>query len=224
MSRTNFNRRSLLLSAAAACVALPTLNACDKPGQQGVPKLSFNAVDITGAEYARKLSLKDVDGRQRDLAEFKGKVVFVFFGFTQCPDVCPTTMAELAGRGVCPEVVDDQWGRLTFADDLAAAIVHLLERDVRGIVHVTSGGEARSWADIARAVFAAHGRNPDDVTGVSTEAYGAGRALAPRPRHSTLDLSRLVASGFTPPDGDAALARWLGRPSASRSRGLRGAC
>lgn len=96
MSRTNFNRRSLLLSAAAACVALSTLSACDKPGQQGVPKLSFNAVDITGAEYARKLSLKDVDGRQRDLAEFKGKVVFVFFGFTQCPDVCPTTMAELA--------------------------------------------------------------------------------------------------------------------------------
>ena len=95
MSRTNFNRRSLVLSAAA-WVAFPLLSACDKPGQQGVPKLSFNAVDITGAEYARKLSLKDFDGRQRDLAEFKGKVVFVFFGFTQCPDVCPTTMAELA--------------------------------------------------------------------------------------------------------------------------------
>ena len=96
MNLDNLNRRSLLRSAAAAVVALPLLSACDKPGQPGVPKLSFNAVDITGAEYARKLSLKDVDGRQRDLAEFKGKVVFVFFGFTQCPDVCPTTMAELA--------------------------------------------------------------------------------------------------------------------------------
>jgi len=96
MSRTNLHRRSLLLSAATALVASPLLIACDKPGQPGVPKLSFNAVDITGAEYARKLSLKDVDGRQRDLAEFKGKVLFVFFGFTQCPDVCPTTMAELA--------------------------------------------------------------------------------------------------------------------------------
>jgi protein SCO1 len=53
-------------------------------------------VDITGADYARKLQLKDVDGRMRDLSEFKGKVVFVFFGFTQCPDVCPTTMAELS--------------------------------------------------------------------------------------------------------------------------------
>lgn len=96
MSRTDMNRRSLVLTAATALVALPWLSACDKPGQPGVPKLSFNAVDITGAEYARKLSLKDFDGRQRDIAEFKGKVVFVFFGFTQCPDVCPTTMAELA--------------------------------------------------------------------------------------------------------------------------------
>lgn len=96
MSRTDPSRRSLLLTAATALVTSPLLSACDKPGQPGVPKLSFNAVDITGAEYARKLSLKDVEGRQRDLAEFKGKVVFVFFGFTQCPDVCPTTMAELA--------------------------------------------------------------------------------------------------------------------------------
>ena len=96
MSRTNLHRRSLLLSAAAALAASPFLVACDKASQPGVPKLSFNAVDITGAEYARQLSLKDVDGRQRSLAEFKGKVLFVFFGFTQCPDVCPTTMAELA--------------------------------------------------------------------------------------------------------------------------------
>jgi protein SCO1/2 len=53
-------------------------------------------VDITGAEYARTLDLTDGDGQRRSLAEFKGKVVVVFFGYTQCPDVCPTTMAELA--------------------------------------------------------------------------------------------------------------------------------
>jgi protein SCO1/2 len=93
-------RRKLLLSALALLTP-PLLSACDKPGQPGqagagTAKPSFNAVDITGADYARSLSLKDFDGRQRDLAEFKGKVIFVFFGFTQCPDVCPTTMAELA--------------------------------------------------------------------------------------------------------------------------------
>jgi len=51
-------------------------------------KPSFKAVDITGAEYARELSLPDADGKMRTLADFKGKVTLVFFGYTQCPDVC----------------------------------------------------------------------------------------------------------------------------------------
>ena len=57
---------------------------------------SFNAVDITGADYARDFSLKDADGKLRTLADFKGKVVVLFFGYAQCPDVCPTTMTEMA--------------------------------------------------------------------------------------------------------------------------------
>lgn len=91
------NRRTVLLAGAAA-VSAAALSACDKMGAP-TPKaapLKFNAVDITGAEYARKLALTDFDGKPRDLSQFKGKVVFLFFGFTQCPDVCPTTMAELA--------------------------------------------------------------------------------------------------------------------------------
>ena len=67
----------------------------DKPAGSA-PKASFRSVDITGAEYARKLELPDAEGKLRSLGEFKGKVVVVFFGFTQCPDVCPTTMAELS--------------------------------------------------------------------------------------------------------------------------------
>lgn len=102
MSKLDEGRRSLLRSAGgltcAALVSLTVLAGCDKPKPGGppMPKLKFNAVDITGADYARQLALKDVDGRDRSLADFQGKVVFVFFGFTQCPDVCPTTMAELA--------------------------------------------------------------------------------------------------------------------------------
>ncbi|MDI1259678.1 SCO family protein [Aquabacterium sp.] len=57
---------------------------------------AFKSVDITGADYAKQFSLVDFDGKKRTLSDFKGKVVFVFFGFTQCPEVCPTTMAELA--------------------------------------------------------------------------------------------------------------------------------
>ena len=83
----------------AAAVLLLAAGCGEKAGSgavSGGPKASFKSVDITGAEYARKLELPDADGKTRSLSEFKGKVVVVFFGFTQCPDVCPTTMAELA--------------------------------------------------------------------------------------------------------------------------------
>ena len=81
----NMQRRLMLLAAAA-------LAACSAE----TPKPAFKNIDITGAEYAKSLSLPDVDGKTRTLEEFKGKVVVVFFGFAQCPDVCPTTLAEIA--------------------------------------------------------------------------------------------------------------------------------
>ena len=56
----------------------------------------FNGVDITGANYARDFSLTDHSGAKRTLADYRGKVVAIFFGFTQCPDVCPTTLADMA--------------------------------------------------------------------------------------------------------------------------------
>ena len=59
-------------------------------------KPQFKAIDITGADYAQGFQLTDFNGQPRSLADYKGKVVVVFFGFTQCPDVCPTTMNEMA--------------------------------------------------------------------------------------------------------------------------------
>ena len=56
---------------------------------------SFKSVDITGADYAKGFAMSDQNGQQRTLADFAGKVVIVFFGYTQCPDVCPTSMQEL---------------------------------------------------------------------------------------------------------------------------------
>lgn len=101
VSFAHVSRRSAVKLAALSVVSLSTvwgLSACDQISDMSRPKaeLKFNGVDITGAAYAQKLRLKDFDGRMRQLSEFKGKVVFVFFGFTQCPDVCPTTMTELA--------------------------------------------------------------------------------------------------------------------------------
>ena len=86
-------RRRLL---GAACVAALLLGGCDRPGADAPKSAQFRGVDITGASYARNWSLPDTTGRTRSLADFKGKVTVVFFGYTQCPDVCPTTLAELA--------------------------------------------------------------------------------------------------------------------------------
>jgi protein SCO1 len=59
-------------------------------------KAAFKGIDITGAEYAQRLDLPDIDGKPRTLADFKGKATIVFFGYVQCPDVCPGTLAEVA--------------------------------------------------------------------------------------------------------------------------------
>lgn len=58
--------------------------------------LRFKGIDISGADYAKDFSLPDQNGQMRSLKDFRGKAVVVFFGFTQCPDVCPTTLNELA--------------------------------------------------------------------------------------------------------------------------------
>ncbi len=78
-----------LILAGLAC---PWLVGCER----GPASASFRAVDITGAQYAREFDLPDPDGQRRRLSDFKGKVTVVFFGYTHCPDVCPTTMLELA--------------------------------------------------------------------------------------------------------------------------------
>ena len=85
-------RRGFAIGALAG-VAL--LGGCDRIAGIGAGP-TFHFTDITGAEFARRLDLPDVNGHPRSLADWKGKVTVVFFGYTQCPDVCPTTMAELA--------------------------------------------------------------------------------------------------------------------------------
>lgn len=80
-----FTRRSV-----CSLLAVLALTACspDKP--------KFSSIDITGADYAQDFTLTDHNDQRRSLSDFKGKVVVLFFGYTQCPDVCPTSMSELA--------------------------------------------------------------------------------------------------------------------------------
>nr|WP_315494897.1 SCO family protein [uncultured Rhodoferax sp.] len=87
------NKRFALKSIAVGAIsmgAMAILTACSEQ------KPSFASVDVTGANYAKDFELTDHNGQLRHLTDFKGKVVVMFFGFTQCPDVCPTSMAELA--------------------------------------------------------------------------------------------------------------------------------
>jgi dTDP-4-dehydrorhamnose reductase/dTDP-4-dehydrorhamnose 3,5-epimerase len=109
------------------------------------------------------------------------------------------TMASLAARGIDPAVVSDQVGRLTFTADLARGIRHLLETGApAGTYNLTGSGDPASWADVARRVFELTGHDPARVRPVSTEEYFASAAgpVAPRPRHSVLDLTKLEATGF----------------------------
>jgi dTDP-4-dehydrorhamnose reductase len=120
------------------------------------------------------------------------------------------TMAGLAARGVSPSVVNDQIGRLTFATEIARAIAHLLDRGASaGTYNVSSDGPAVSWADIAADVYAASGADPTMVTGVPTSTYFAGKQAAPRPSQSSLDLTRLRATGFVPRDQLELLHQYL---------------
>lgn len=134
------------------------------------------------------------------------------------------TMASLAGRGVEPAVVDDQIGRLTFTEDIAAGIRHLLEsRAPYGTYNLTNDGEPASWADIARRVYELSGRPADAVTGVSTEQYFVGKAAAPRPLNSMLPLDKIKASGFAPANAADRLAAYLaGSATAGKSSAARG--
>lgn len=79
--------------AAALLLAGTVLLGCDS---KSTPDRKFASVDITGGEWGKNLQLTDHTGTPRTLADFKGKAVVLFFGYTNCPDVCPTTMVKLA--------------------------------------------------------------------------------------------------------------------------------
>jgi protein SCO1/2 len=95
-------KRRALIRAGVALSALPLLVACsDRP--------VFRNTDITGADFAKDFELTDHHGVVRRLADFRGRVVVVFFGFTHCPDVCPSTMAEMGEvmRALGPQAAAD---------------------------------------------------------------------------------------------------------------------
>ena len=84
------NAMKIIAAPALSMGSMAILTACSDKAP------AFASIDLTGADYAKDFELTDHNGVVRHLGDFKGKVVVMFFGYTQCPDVCPTTMAELA--------------------------------------------------------------------------------------------------------------------------------
>jgi len=90
---SSLSKRKFIFSVARTSVLVSVSGifyACSES------KPAFAGIDLTGADYAKDFSLPDHNGQPRTLADFAGKLVVVFFGYTQCPDVCPTSLAELA--------------------------------------------------------------------------------------------------------------------------------
>jgi protein SCO1 len=85
-------KKAAAYAAFSALIGLSglLLSACSEN------KPSFVSIDVTGADYAKDFALKDQNGQPKSIKDFAGKVTVLFFGYTQCPDVCPTSMAELA--------------------------------------------------------------------------------------------------------------------------------
>lgn len=84
------NAMKWIAACALLASALAAFSGCSEQ------KPAFHSIDVTGADYARDFVLTDHNGKERRLADFRGKAVVVFFGYTQCPDVCPTSMLEMA--------------------------------------------------------------------------------------------------------------------------------
>jgi dTDP-4-dehydrorhamnose 3,5-epimerase len=126
------------------------------------------------------------------------------------------TMLELGQKGINPSVVADQVGRLTFTSELVRAIDHLLSSQApAGTYNVSNEGESLSWAAITRKIFEQAGLD-NVVTDVTTENYYKGKeGIAPRPLQSTLDLTKLHASGFASRDWQEDLKAYIEKELAS---------
>ncbi len=121
------------------------------------------------------------------------------------------TMQNLAKKGVKPSVVNDQIGRLTFTEDLAKGIEHLITNKASyGTYNLSNSGEPASWAEIAKEIYTLSGSSDSDVTPVTTEEYYKGKSgIAPRPLKSTLKLDKIEGTGFNPRNWREALEKYL---------------
>ena len=200
----NPNRRHLVLAPLSAAL----LAACDAFSSK--PKApAFHSTDITGAEFARHFELPDADGRMRTLADWKGKTLVVFFGYTHCPDVCPATLAELAtlrkSLGSDADKLETVFITLDPKRDTAALLKAYVGNFGPGVTALR--GDAAQTAAAAREfkVFYQEvpGREPDSYTldhsaaSFVFDASGHVRLYVPygaEPKDFAADVKQLIAT------------------------------
>ena len=130
----------------------------------------------------------------------------------------PKTMKNLADMRINPKVVNDQFGRLTFASEIARATKYFLDNKVAyGLYNVTNEGPVKSWYEIAADVFEYAGYDRGRVQPISTEEYAASKpGFAPRPLNSDMDLSKLRQIGFVPSDYTEMLKEYVKQLSTNK--------
>ena len=178
--------RNTLLKGLMALSLAASLTACgDKPTQAAAgssapaPASAFRGIDITGASYAKDFSLPDAEGRVRTLADFKGKVTVVFFGFTQCPDVCPTAMAELAEAKKRLGVAGERVQGIFVTLDPERDTPELLRAYMQGFdpSFVALRGDAQQTSDSAKAFKVFFAKVPGKTESSYTLDHTAGAYL-----------------------------------------------
>ena len=129
------------------------------------------------------------------------------------------TMAKLAVDGINPAVVNDQYGRPSFTEDIARGIKHLLDtKPAYGTYNLTNDGLATNWHKLAQKVFALTGNDESRVGTQTTDEFTANKLKAnnpvsPRPLQSTLTLDKIKSAGFTPRDWETALSEYIKQQS-----------
>ncbi len=160
-------RRAFVAAMVACAVALA---ACSREGP------SFKASDVTGVDFGRDFALTDHTGKARTLADFRGKAVLIFFGYTQCPDVCPTTLATLAEamRELGPDADRVQVLFVTIdperdTQELLAHYVPAFDRRFLGLY-----GDAAATERVAKEFKILYQKQPGSTPGSYTMDHSAG--------------------------------------------------
>ncbi|HVF64185.1 MAG TPA: SCO family protein [Casimicrobiaceae bacterium] len=146
------------------------LTACGAGGP------SFKSADITGASFGREFSLTDHAGKPRNLADFRGKVVAIFFGFTHCPDVCPTALANLAQAKRRLGADGERVQGIFITIDPERDTPELLSRYVPAFdpTFVGLSGDAAATERVAKEFKIVHRKSPGKTPGTYTMDHSAG--------------------------------------------------